>query len=396
MPVFLYTAKDRLGNLTTGTVDADTDSQAASRLREQGLWVTTLRRGGSAAPAAPAGVRTESGVHRKVKSPVPLKDLALYYRQLYTLLNSGMPLYGSLSTLAAPTQSPNAQLRRVVGSLAERVLAGDTLSGSMARFPWLFDRMQVRMVEAGEQGGLLVEICRRLADYLEREYEVRLEVKRKTLYPKLLLLALIFIPPLPALVLSGPAAYFWSVWNVLQYGALVLAPLWLAVRLLLTTEAGRQVYDRVKLALPVIGGLVRKMTVARFARTLAALYGAGVPIMSAIAMSGEASGNSVLEGSAARMASSLERGMPISAALGTSGFFQPMFIGMVSTGESSGNLDQMLDKAADFYEEEALHATVQLTVILGVVLLLGMALLIAIQVIGFWGGFYNSINSGGG
>jgi type II secretory pathway component PulF len=258
----------------------------------------------------------------------------------------------------------------------------------MARFPWLFDKMQVRMVEAGETGGLLVAVLGRLADYLEREYEVRLDIKRKTLYPKILLAALIFIPQVPTLVLRGVVPYLLEIWGIISMGLLVGVPTFFAFRLLLRTQAGRETWDQIKLLIPVIGGLVRKLAVGRFARTLAALYGAGVPIASALAMAGESSGNSVLEKATARMVPGVERGVPVAQAMGASGFFQPMVLGMVSTGETSGNLDVMLDKAADFYEEEGRHSIVQLVVILGVLLLLLMALIIAIKVIGFYGGFY--------
>jgi len=153
----------------------------------------------------------------------------------------------------------------------------------------------------------------------------------------------------------------------------------------------------VKLAIPVIGPLIRKMTAARFARSFAALYGAGVPIASALGMSGEASGNHLLEQRSRVMVPALERGVPLSRAMDASGFFPPMFIGMISTGESTGNLDQMLDKAADFYEEEARHATTQLVVILGVVLLIVAAILVAIKMISFYSGLFSGIfNAAGG
>jgi type II secretory pathway component PulF len=284
----------------------------------------------------------------------------------------------------------------VVGELAQNIMVGERLSGAMARFPWLFDRMQVRMVEAGEAGGLLVEIVRRLAEYLEREFELQLEIKRKTLYPKILLFALIFIPPVPTLVLAGPGAYALEIWTILQYLVLIGIPLWFVARTVLTTKGGRELWDQVKLSLPITGPLVRKIVASRFARTLAALYGAGVPIATAVNLSGEASGNSVLESAAARMQMALERGVSISQALGSSQFFPPIFLGMVSTGEATGNLDEMLDKAADFYEQEALHATIQLVVIMGVLLLLAMAILIAIKIIKFWTGFYSGVSNLGG
>jgi type IV pilus assembly protein PilC len=391
MPVFTYTARNQSGQMLTGTLEAESDSRAAARLREQGLWVTEIRTAGRRAegpgPAAlPAGAETSPWL--QMRPPVSLKDLALFYRQLHTLLNAGLPLYSSLETLGNPTQSPNAHLRRVVHAISQHVLTGGRLSEGMARYPWLFSKMQLRMIEAGEAGGLLVEMFHRLAEYLERQYELQLEIKRKTLYPKILLAALLFIPQVPTLVMRGVGPYLWEIWSTVQWLLVIGVPLLIAFRFLLTTRAAREWYDQIKLMIPVTGNLVRKMTIARFARTLAALYGAGVPIMSSVSLAGESSGNHVLESASYGMSSALERGVPMSQALSATGFFPPMFLGMVSTGESTGNLDQMLNKAADFYEEEAKHATLQLVVILGVLLLLVMAVLIAIKIIGFYTGFY--------
>src|SRR5688572_19861792 len=157
MPVFVYQARDSSGNRTSGTVEADTNSRAVANLREQGLWVTDLRVSGSgrretpgAIAAAPGGVAAapvDRSLAKRLRSPVSLKDLSLFYRQLHTLLNSGVALYQSLEMLSHPNQSPNAALQRVVADLGHHVLTGGRLSERMARYPWLFDRMQVRMVE---------------------------------------------------------------------------------------------------------------------------------------------------------------------------------------------------------------------------------------------------------
>ena len=405
MPVFQYTARDQSGNVTTGYVEADNNSSAVARLRESGLWVTDLRSHGGrkeaprptpqAAPAPTAAPRVEGGMAKKMFSPVPLKDLSLFYRQLYTLLNSGIGMYQAFEMLGNGTQTPNAQLRRVTVEIGRHVLTGGRVSEAMARYPWLFDKMQLRMVEAGEYGGLLVDIFRRLADYLEREYAIRQEIKKKTLYPKLILAALVLIPPVPTLVLRGVVPYLLDVWNTIATLALICVPFFLVIRALLTTEAGKEAYDQVKLLIPVIGPLVRKLAVSRFARTLAALYGAGVPIMTSVSIAGETCGNHVLESATRRSLPAIEHGVSITQTLTASGFFQPMFLGMVSTGETSGNLDQMLDKAAAFYEEEAQHSTVQLVTILSVVLLLVAAILVAIKIISFYTSFYGGVTGAG-
>lgn len=386
MPLYYYTARDQGGNQTSGSVEAETDSRAVSHLREQGLWVTDLKAGGAARTAGPR-VRPEDSLGQRLKSPVSPKDLSLFYRQLYTLLNSGVALYQALEMLSQNNQTPNSHLRRATLYLSQNVLGGGRLSEAMARYPRIFDRMQVRMVEAGEAGGVLVDIFRRLSEYLEREHYIRSEVARKTLYPKLVLLLLLFV--LPISFPMSVASYLRGLATIWTWILGVGIPLWLVLRLFLTSRGGRETYDQLKLAIPLIGKLVRKMTVARFSRSFAALYGAGVPIGSALAMSGEACGNYVLEQQSLRMVPALERGVSIAQTLEASRFFPPMFTGMVSTGESTGNLDTMLDKAADFYEEEAAHAMQQLVVILGVVLLIIVAIFVAIKVATFYMSLFN-------
>ena len=393
MPLYLYTAKDGSGKQTTGSVEAETDSGAVARLRDEGLWVTDLRETGRQLGAT-RQIRQEDSIGQRLKSPVSPKDLSLFYRQLFTLLNSGVALYQSLNMLSQGAQTPNPHLRAAAGFLAQHILSGGRLSEGMTRYPRIFDKMQVRMVEAGETGGVLVDIFRRLSEYLEREHHIRTEISRKTLYPKLVLGLLVFALPLgfPMTV----AGYLRDLGRILLWIFGLGIPAWLVGRLFFTSRGGHETYDQVKLAFPVVGKLIRKMAVARFARSFAALYGAGVPIASALAMSGEASGNYVLEQQSLRMVPALERGVPIAQTLEASRFFPPMFIGMVSTGETTGSLDTMLDKAADFYEEEAAHATQQLVVTLGVVLLLAVAILVAYKVATFYASLYGGIMPGAG
>lgn len=402
MPVFNYTARDRTGNLSSGSLEADTNNRAAALLREQGLWVTDLREQGGGArrerqaesPTQDGAQRVEAALGKRLRRLVSLKDLALFFRQLHTLLNSGVALYQSLEMLGNSNQCPNPHLRRVTSELARHVLGGGRLSEAMARYPWLFDRMQVRMVEAGQSGGLLAEIFDRLAKYLEREYQTRMDVSRKTLYPKLVLGLLFLVLPINMpLTLAG---YLRDLGAMILTAVLVCVPLWFLLRVSGTAESGKRFWDQVKLAVPVIGPLVRKMAAARFARSLASLYGAGVPIASALALSGEASGNSLLEREAALMVPAVERGGSIAQALQSSRFFAHMIVGMVQTGETTGNLDTMLDKAADFYEEESAHAVNQLVVTLGVVALLTVAVLVAIKLISFYTGMIGGIVGSGG
>jgi type II secretory pathway component PulF len=305
-----------------------------------------------------------------------------------------MGLHSALDTLAPPGQGTKPALSRAIRELSLEVLRGGPLSAGMARYPWLFDRLQVRMVEAGEKGGLLVSVLERLADYLEREYQMRMEISKRTLYPKLLLAAFFVIPAIPVLVLAGPLAFLLALWSSVSWVLFFGVPIYLVMRVFLQTRGGREAYDRVKLAIPIIGPLVRKLAIARFGRMLAALYGAGVPIASAMQIAAESSGNAVLEAAGARIVPSLQAGNSIALTMQATGFFPPMIVGMVATGESTGSLDATLDKASQFYEEEALHSAVRLVVVMGVLQLLVMAVLIGIRVIAFYTGMYGGISSG--
>lgn len=456
MPTFVYTAQDRAGNTTNGTIDSDSDVSALALLRTRGLWVKEIRPAGApgaarpdvtqsvpampsapprsmgigsgyaapvaapqpqappagapyssgtplsgigagprpevarpAAVSAPAPLRTDDSFGKRLHSPVSLKDLSLLYRQLHTMLNSGVGIYSALEMLSDPRQCPNAALRKVVADIARQALNGRTVSEAMARYPWLFPKMHVRMVEAGEAGGFLVDVLRRLAEYSEREYQVRMDIKKKTLYPKLVFALLLLVLPINIpLTLAG---YLGGLSRVLMNAALLGGFGWFFIRAFSTNRSGVQLLDQIKLAVPVIGPLVRKMAAARFARSLAALYGAGVPIHVALSMAGETAGNHVLEQRSRVAVPALERGLPIARAIEATGFFPPMFIGMVSTGETTGNLDVMLDKAADFYEEESTHATTQLVVIMGVVVLIFVAILVAMKMLNFYAGLFNGI-----
>jgi type II secretory pathway component PulF len=251
------------------------------------------------------------------------------------------------------------------------------------------------MLEAAEVGGLMDQMMRRIADYLEREYEVRQQIKRKTLYPKLVLLAAIFIPQLPVLVLQGLAPYLRA--TVLTWVPLALAVLavWVAFRLAFLWPAFRYAYDTVKLNLPVIGGLVRKQVTGRFARGLAALYGAGLPVARALTWAADAAGNPRFADMIHRQVVRIERGEALTAALTATGFFSPVALGLVATGEQAGNVDGMLQKLADSQEAEADHATQQMVVIGSTLFYLAVCLYVAFIVLSFYGGYVGQVNSVG-
>jgi type IV pilus assembly protein PilC len=402
MPLYEYTARDQQGKPSRGTVEADSNSVAAARLRAQGLWVTGLRTVGatrevSRTASAEATISMPAGAPRGSLldawwTGVSLKELAIFFRQFGTMVNAGMPLSRSLSILAS--QTTNRRLKEVIADLAAQVQAGGKLSEAFRRHPALFRPVQIAMIEAAEAGGLLDRMLNRIADYLEREYEIRLEIKRRTLYPKLLLGAAIFIPPVKVLIFDGIVPYLRATVGMVLPLLLWVAGLWIFFRLLFQIPAFRALYDGIKLAIPVLGKNVRQFAVGKFCRSLAALYGAGLPVGRALRTSADACDNYLIARAVHRQSPRVERGEPLSAVLAGTGLFSPIVLGMVATGEHAGDMEGMLTKVADYQEREAEHSTRQLIVVLGVVVFLAVALMIAVQIVGFYSQYASGVSAG--
>jgi type II secretory pathway component PulF len=235
----------------------------------------------------------------------------------------------------------------------------------------------------------------RIADYLEREYEIRQKIKERTLYPKIVLIAAIFIPQLKLLIFDGLMPYLHATLFAVMPIVLAVLAIWALFRLGFQWPPFRYFYDTVKLNLPVIGGLIRKQVTGRFARGLAALYGAGIPVGRAMAWAADACGNPRVADMIHRQVPRVERGDSLTDSLSATGFFSPVALGMVATGEQAGNVDGMLHKLADFQEAEADHATHQLVIIGSTLVYLLIALFVAYIVISFYGGYARGLSSAG-
>jgi type II secretory pathway component PulF len=279
--------------------------------------------------------------------------------------------------------------------MAQEVQHGTPLSVAMRRYPWVFSSLQVHLIEAGEAGGLLDRMMLRIAEYLEREYEIRQKIKQRTLYPKIVLVAAIFIPKLVVLIFQGLVPYLqatlFTVLPIVLWGAAI----WAAFRLGFQWPPFRYAYDTVKLNLPVVGGLIRKQVTGKFARSLAALYGAGVPVGRAMTWAADACGNPRVADMIHRQVPRVERGESLTEALTATRFFSPVALGMMATGEQAGSVDGMLHKLADFQEAEADHAAQQMVTVGGTLFYLAIALFVALQVIAFYGGYARGLTSAG-
>jgi general secretion pathway protein F len=320
---------------------------------------------------------------------VPALDLALATRQLSTLVGAGIPLVSALRALTE--QVENARLKSVIAQVRDRVNEGSSLADAMAGGGGVFPDLYVGMVRAGEAGGALETVLERLADYLESQVRLRNKVSSIVIYPAMMflfacvvvgVLVTVVLPqitellaslnqPLPfytrwIIALSHFTRDFW--WAIVAVAITAVIAFRAAVR----TERGRAAYDRLKLRTPVVGRLVRLLAISRFARTLSTLLAGGLPITRALQTAGEVAANTVLAEAIEAARTSITEGASVAQPLRASGEFPPMVTHMIEVGEQSGELESMLAKVSDTYEEQVETAVTRLTALLEPILILVM------------------------
>ncbi len=385
MPLYRYTAKNQQGGTVTGVVEAEDTRRAAGIVREMGLLLLDVH-----PERAPSTAQAQSAVMNRVVYPVhsgvSVRDLAIFYRQLATAVRAGIPVHRALMSVAENTGKP--RLRRVVQAVVNDLMQGKSLVSALRKHPHVFDELQIALIQAGEEGGLLDTMLDRLADYLERDYKLRLKIRAGTFYPKVLLVAGIFIPKIPILVVGGGLVPYLRE-TVGWAGPILLAVLVIVAvfRIALQVEAIREAYDWLKLTIPGIGGLVRQLAMARFSRAMAALFSAGVPLQRAMNISALATDNYYLTKRLRTAVTAVEHGQSLSSAFRQTGVMPPLVLDMLSTGESTGNVDAMMDKVAEYYEQETDVKSHQAVIALSVGVYLLIALWIASMIIGFWQGY---------
>ena len=401
MATYVYTARRERGTPFTGEVGGDSKQAVVAELRRKGLTVLKLEQ-----------KRSLPDINSLLESSQRIKarDKAVFARQFATMINSGLAVLRALYVLEEQTE--NKRFKKIIASVREDVEAGMPLSDAMARYPVAFDRLYVAMVRAGEAGGALEEALNRLATQLEKDDSLRRTIKSAMAYPVLIACfaimvmigMLLFIIPifagmyadlggqLPSLtrVMMGLSNLMKSYWFIL-FPALILF-FW-GLKRLKNTEQGRRVWDRTKLKLPMkLGPVIQKLAVARFSRTLATLVGSGVPILQAIEITGKTSGNTVLEESMVNVRESVRSGETIAKPLSRVKVFPPMVTHMISIGEETGALDSMLNKIADFYEDEVDSAVKSLTSIIEPIMMLFVGGLVGVIVIAMYLPMFNMMN----
>ncbi len=360
---YAYKVRDRTGNLVTGTIVADSETLVLHRLRELGYTPLDVSRQGRGLGSIEFG-------GKKVK----LKQLAVFSRQFATMINSGLPILRALGILSE--QSDNKELARILEASRLDVERGASLSQAFQKHPKVFNDLYISMVKSGETGGSLDDTLLRLATMLEREVQLRGKIKAAMTYPIAVLglvglimtaMLLFVVPqfksiygqlggslPVPTKVLLLMSDVFKKLWWLLIIGAFAGR---FALKRFKATENGRAVIDRIKLRVPVFGSLFHKTALSRFASTLSMLMHAGVPILGALDIVSDTVNNRVLSSAVTDVQSSVREGESIAKPLGGHAVFPPMVVQMIAVGEETGQVDTMLEKVAQFYDQEV-EATV--------------------------------------
>lgn len=392
MPTFAYTVRDNAGVVKQGTLEGDNDSAVARRLREQGFQVQSVKRTRAAAKSGSAAAK-KKGELNLPWSKVKLRDLSIFCRQFSTMIDAGVSLVRCLNVLQE--QCPSPKLRRIIGDLQAEVEAGSTLSRAMQKYPKVFSNLFIGLVRAGEVGGVLEESLQRLSAFLEKDVELRRKVKSAMTYPTIVLIVALAIvlglvtfilpkfmdlfkdlgvkdfPVLTAYLMafSHFLLDYWYIAIAIGFGATFV------FKLFVSTKFGKRLYDKFKLKVVVFGPLNHKVALARFSRTLGTLLASGVPILQALETVSGTVDNEILSDAVLEARARIREGDRIGNPLRKSNLFPPMIVQMITIGEESGALDQMLQKVADFYEGEvesaleSLTATIEpvMIVVLGVV-----------------------------
>ena len=377
MPSYIYTAFDQMGRKVKGEVEGENERAVLSQLRLRRLTVVSLKR------KSKLGGFGEKELSISFFRPrIKTRDIIVAFRQFATLINAGLPIVQALDILIEQTQ--NSALKETFTNVREDIKAGTYLSDALSRHPKAFSPLICNLIRAGEEGGVLDEILLRLAGYLENTENIKNRIKTAMRYPLFVLfmaggltIALLYfiMPKMEELFREGFGAELPTFTRlVLDFSRalrekfyiipLVLGVIYIVYALLKRTEKGALWIDTLKMKIPVMGKLFHLITLSRFARTLATLSNSGVPILNALEITGKAAGNKIIEKATQESREALREGETIAIPLKRYPVFPPLAISMISVGEKTGSLDEMLNKIADLYDEEVKRMVDTLTSLL--------------------------------
>ncbi|MFZ0805834.1 MAG: type II secretion system F family protein [Candidatus Sulfotelmatobacter sp.] len=363
MPIFTFSGKDASGQKISGERMAPNKASLAQTLRRERITPGAIREKGK-----------EFSMPTFGSGKVPVKEIAVFFRQFSVMIDAGLPLVQCLEILAANQE--NQTFQKTLTGVRTTVEGGATLANAMRQFPTAFDDLTTNMIEAGETGGILDIILQRLATYVEKAVRLKAAVKSALIYPVAVVgMAVVIVGallkwvvpifanlfaglgvalPLPTRIVIGLSAFVQTFWWMVLLG---LGGMIYGTKQIRKHPRGRYYFDKMLLHIPVIGSLLRKIAVGRFTRTLGTLITSGVPILEGLSITARTSGNAVLEEALLKVRKAIEEGRTIVDPLRECGVFPNMVTQMIGVGEATGAMDSMLQKIADFYEEEVDAAT---------------------------------------
>lgn len=401
MAIYDYKAITKAGKTTKGVIDADSPAVARRKLREQDLFPTDMTEVAGVKTAATVAVADRPALDEPkgfVFGRVPTRDLALMTRQFGVLLKAGMPLVEALTALLEMT--PRPRLKKAIYDVRDKVKSGSTLADALARHPRIFSQLYSNMVRAGEAGGALEQVLQRLADIEEHQAKLKGQIKSAIAYPAFMgvvalgivtFLMLVIVPritqifekqkqELPTITkvmvtFSHVVGHYW--WLIIC----IIGVLFFLWRLWVRTERGRMKWDRIKLKLPVYGSLLIKLISARFARTLGTMLESGLTMMNSLDVVKTVIGNKPIEESMADVKAGVRRGRDLAQPLRDTGFFPPMLIHMIELGQRSGQIEDMLLRVAETYDDDVRLATEAMVGLLEPIIIIFMGVVVGFLVL---------------
>ncbi len=387
---FKWTGKSMSGTIQSGEITASSKDEVVFDLRRRGIIPTSI-----------VEKKKDSIEHIK-KKKITEKEIVVFTRQFATLFSAGIPIVQGLSIIAK--QIENKSFQKIINKLKDSIETGSTVAESLKRYPSVFDSLYVNLVAAGETGGVLDTVLIRLANHMEKMIKLKKKVKGSMIYPGIIvsvavlvvaIIMIFVIPifakifnemgvtlPLPTRIVIGFSNFISGIGGLIILISFIIA--FISIGQYRKTENGKKVTDKFLLDLPLFGELVKKVSVARFTRTLGTLIGSGVPLLEALEICAKSSGNKVVEKEVLDIKAELTKGRTISEIMENSKIFSPMIVQMIKVGETTGSLEQMLTKIADFYDDEVDQAITNLTTMLEPALIIFLGVTIGFIVISLY------------
>lgn len=410
MAKFSYVALDSRGTEVSGEIDADSQTLALAKIREKGLFPTSVTDAASAPKKAKTPARKSksggAGLKKEIKLPVlftprvKTKELMVFTRQMATLVDAGLPLVRAMQVLER--QEKHLGLKKALAEMADSIQSGSTFAEALAQHPKIFNKLYVNMAKAGEVGGVLDQVLIRLAEFMEKAQKIKNKVVGAMVYPIVVLmmalgiltfLMIVIIPKfkdifselLEGQALPGLTQFVMNSSELmttrLPYLVVGLVVLIFLIKLAAKTAKGAYILDGIKLRMPIFGNLIRKTVVGRFTRTLGTLMSSGVPVLQALNIVRDTAGNEVIAKAVSQIHDAVKEGENMAPPIESSGVFPPMVVSMVQVGEETGELPEMLMKISDSYDDEVDNAVAGLTSVIEPLLIVMLALIVGTIVI---------------